>query len=279
MSVPIIRKSLQSPFEIDKKEIKQLSEVKKGDIVLLKHIKAAEHAVIVTEVHVRNDDPLKGVIQGVHYKKQSLFGNHKVMEEYFPMNLNQSAIKIFDCKRLLTYSPEETVILARLRIGETKWKLTSNNDKHLCFWAKVRTRPRRDYESFHNMDRDVLRIHQLSSLYLGEKDVHLEKDLYLGDVIKYKQLGILVGNVSLDGGLGRRFQIEMMVYNWWYHCIKKTYIVDLNKDSIIIKRYHPSHCYPMTIRVTRAKQLENKRCVWWTNRGFIEHVLKRVKIK
>jgi hypothetical protein len=269
-SVPKIRRALQSPFPVDTKEIKQLSEVEIGDVVLLKYYKF-DHAIVVTEVH-QNDDSLKGRIRGIHYGLPRLFKPREILEEYFTIDLSQSTVKVFDCSHLLINSAETTVMMARKRIGEKKWAPTSNRSDHFCFWAKVQQRPRELCEDFDNGDLDASSTKDLSSLSLGETEVHLMNDLHLGDVIKYKELGILVRMVNLDSGKGRQFKIEMIVYEWG-RCRKKTYIIDLNKDSIVIERYNPALCHPMAVRVDRANKLQDKKGSWWTDKGFIEHCI------
>ena len=269
-SVPKIRKALQSPFVVDKNEIKQLSIVEIGDVVLLKYY-GIEHAMIVTEVHEEDADSIKGRIRGVHYGLPNIFGTREIMEEYFTIDLSKSSVKVFDCSHLLTNTPERTVMLARKRVGERKWALTSNRSDHFCFWAKVRQRPREICENWDNGDIGPSSTENLSSLFLEEKEVHVEDDLRVGDVVKFKKHGILVGIADSVGD--RKFKIEMIVYDRCWYCRKRTYEVDLNKDSIVIERYHPAHCHPFPVRVERANRLKDKKGSWWTDKGFIEHCI------
>ena len=273
-SVPKVRKAFQSPFIVDKKEVRQISEVEIGDAALLKYY-GIEHAIIVTEVHEEGTDSMKGRIRGVHYGLPNIFGRREVMEEYFTIDLTKSTLKRFDCSHLLTNTPETTVQRARKRVGEKKWALASNRSDHFCFWAKVQQRPSGICENWDNGDLEgsSTSTNNLSSLHLEQKEVHLENDLVLGDVIKYKQVGILVGKINLDPGRGRQLKIEMIVYDLGWYCRKKVHIVDLNKDSIVIERCHPAHCHPMAVRVERAKSLEDTHGPWWTDKGFIEHCI------
>lgn len=264
-SVPKIRRALQSPFQVDKKKISDLSEVKVGDIISFDYFKL-EHAAIVTEV-----DHSKYEVRCVHYS-WPIPGNRTIKEEYFQLNPSKKTVKIFDCSALNRRPNNEVVQLARERVGEMKWSAFNRSD-HLCFWAKVKGVPR--VLNGVNNNTDESETSRLSSAFIREDIVHLVNDLHPGDVVTYKRhlfwsiKGILVGIKSLDIKSRRQFEIEMMVYGSFCYIRRQTYEIDLNRDELTVSVYHHAHCHSMNTRVQRALAMKDEKGKRWTTNRFI----------
>lgn len=280
---------LISPYVCDKNKISCLSDISKGDILSYKYF-LIPHYAIVTEVHAENEKI--GSIRCVHYglKNWNVFGTREVIEEYLKVDLNKDSIYVLDCKHLNRYPPEKTIERVRKRVGERKWNGVSNRAVHLCFWASVRQDTDASMVKTHCNDVGTSKSNHKSSLKLKDKDVHLREEVQLGHVVEYTQrsdkscekendekvkvIGIVV---CLEGTGDRKFQMQLIFYK--NKCSeRKKCNVDLNKDRLIIKMYHPAHCYTMVERVQRACEGWGKSTEYKENNNFIEScILKNVK--
>jgi hypothetical protein len=273
-SVPKLRRALQSPFQVDKMKICNLTEIEIGDVVSLRYY-GLPHDIIVTEVHEDDSSPSVGRVRGIHYGLPNVFGKREIIEEYFSVNLEKTSVKRFDCRLLLCNPRDNVVHRARKRLGETKWTPASNRSVNFCFWAKVRPRPRANCEKWDSSALEGGTSTQLSNLFIGKSEVHLMDEIQVGDVLQHDDVGILSCLVSLDGGYGRKFEIEQIIYESRHWIVRsKKSIVDLNKDHVYVTKFHPAHCHPMDTRAERAKAYLGKKGVWWTNDGFIEECIK-----
>ncbi|KAL4224765.1 hypothetical protein ACF0H5_015462 [Mactra antiquata] len=264
VSIPWIHQALQSPFTCNKNKLSNLADVKVGDIVSFLYF-GLEHVAVVTELNELDHD-----VTCVHYSLPKLLGTRIVQEETFNLNPAEQSVKLFDCNPIHCKPPHEVVKLARKRVGETKWSCVNRSD-HLSYWAKmkVNARGRCDCE----YDVEDLTTKKNKEAFLREEDVHLMTDIELGDVVKYKKKGIVVGIKSLDNDFGRQFEFEMIIYNSADAFCRKQYSIDLNKDDLTVFIYHPSFCFPMHERSGRALALLSEKGKWWTKNGFINHCI------
>ncbi|KAL4236894.1 hypothetical protein ACF0H5_005280 [Mactra antiquata] len=264
LSISKIRRALQSPFTCDRKKISNLSEVNVGDIISFYYY-GLQHVAVVTELNEFDHD-----VTCVHYALPTLFGTKIVKEETFNLNPSNKSIRLFDCNHYYCKPSHQVVKLARKRVGETKWSPVNRSD-HLCYWAKVKENTRGRCEFAADMADSTTR--RSKEAFIRKDEVHLMTDIELGDVVEYKEKGIVVGITSVDSDYGRQFELEMMVYNSSYVFCRRKYQINLNKDELKVFIYHPAFCFPMLTRYRRALDLENEKGKWWTTDGFIYHCI------
>lgn len=249
-SVPYIRQALQSPMRYQKTKIDSLYSLNVGDIISLLYYKIP-HDLIVTEVHADNE--WVGRIRCIHYGLPNLFGTREIIEEYLDINLNKKQVHLYDLSHIRQFSGEEVVSRARKRVGETKWNITSNTSSHLCRWAILK------YKTTESCCTEIsLKANPSSTLLVEEKEVHLFKDLQKGDVVNYRGLGVVVDLRSMDGGNDREFELDLIIYDvrWLdYEVHERTFRVNLHKERLYVKHFHPSLCHSMETRMQRAEKL------------------------
>ncbi|XP_071179548.1 uncharacterized protein [Mytilus edulis] len=279
MIVPRLRKALSSPFSVDRVKVVNLGQIGIGDVLSHRYY-GVKHTSIVTEVKVENDKKTKGRIRLVHYGSSALFGTRKIVEEYVEIDIHKSSIYVLDCKPLCTFEADIVVSRARSRIGDTKWAIFSNRSDHFSYWAKVQQYNNDFFDEVSNEEIRRPMPKTEASLFIEKRDIHRVEDLKIGDVVQSNVIGIIdyTGILSsiryLDGQDGRKFEIEVYTYSFFWTINRKKYIVDLNKDSLDVKVYNPSQCHTMEQRVKNARDIENETGSWWTTEGFIEHCIE-----
>ncbi|KAK3584597.1 hypothetical protein CHS0354_017743 [Potamilus streckersoni] len=251
---PRISKAYFAPFECNMTETENLLDVKIGDIVSLTYY-GIDHLVIVTEVQL-DDDIKHGKIRCIHYSLPGLLKTRVVAEEYFSLDLTSSYVRRLQLDKDSTFSPEEVVRRARSRVGERKWRMSSNRSNHLCYWAKMKPV-------------------EENNILCTEAVVHLSDEIQLGDVVKYRsEKGIVVKLVDVNAM--REFDIDVVVLRGRFpsygRCV--TYRIDLNKDDIVIYKYPSEGYFRMEKRVKRALDLKDKECKRWNQNGFIENIIR-----
>lgn len=273
-----ILQAIQFPFVAEKLTVQTLTELLPGDVVLVKYY-WFEHAMIVSEVEVEANQPTAGRIRGIHYGLQNSYKTPEITEEYFALNLTKDKVKKYDFQAIRCRLPDDVIKFARKRVGEKKWNLMSNRSDNFCFWAKHLVQPSGICEKWANGNLAESETKRLSSTFIEKKEVHLISDIQIGDVVEFRNIGIVVGIENTDCKSERRCQIETIVYDkqWlvWYdwYVRRRSYEVDLNINRVFVWKYHPAHCHPMDVRARRAKDMEDKVGLWWTNQGFIEHCI------
>lgn len=267
-----IRNILSSAAD-DKEKIHSLSLLMKGDVISFPKY-GFEHELIVSENVTKSDNSVSGKIRCIHYKpanKLNIFGRREIVEENIFINLETTTVKVHRFPSEKSYRPDVVVERARKRIGETKWAVNSNRSCHFCFWAKMKHRPREEFEEQDNSAEFYVPSTSdvLSSLVVEKIETHLMNDILVGDVVTLDNMCIVEDLRSLDSDLRREFEMHVLVYDSSWIVRRKAINVNLNKDTVIITKYHPVHCHPMATRVNRAKFWLNKKCRWWTTAGFI----------
>lgn len=267
-----VLKALRSPFNVKTLEVLSLSNVDIGDVILLSYY-GLSHEVVVTEVHEDRSSSVSGKIRGIHYGTPSLFGTREIMEDYFDVDLEKSKIRKFDCQHLLCNPKDEVIRRARKRVGETKWTIFSaNRSINLCYWAKVRPRPR---VSSLDLDQSVEAESGsgiCSSSLVGKAEIHLMDDILLGDLVEYEhgKTGLVVALRSLDNDKGRKFEMDQIIYDKGRIVHLQTYTVNLHTDKVVVRLMHPACCHSMDKRLERAKTWLNKKGKWLFENGFFE---------
>ncbi|XP_045179548.2 uncharacterized protein LOC123539128 [Mercenaria mercenaria] len=261
--IPNIRKALMAPYGCEKKAIYRLDDLKVGDIVTIQYW-GLPHDVIVTEVHP-NGRLRRGKIRAIHYALDKLFSTREVKEEYFPTASNLSRLgwpilKRHECAHLNLFPPETAVLRARQRIGERKWHATKNRSDHVCYWAKVRQqlteedKPQGLAQGLTDYVTGKGQSPHLSTLFIGEHEVHLSSDFDIGDVIKVKETeGIVVGK---DCG-ERKMNLQLITVKGSVKQLKQ--FVNLNTDNATVLQYHPAHCHPKATRADRARLIRGQK--------------------
>jgi hypothetical protein len=244
-----------------------LNELSVGDVVSISYY-LFEHQILVTDVQVDDIDTRRGSIEFIHYRFPSIFTftTRKIVKEQIAIDLKRDSLYRVNYNGGI-FSTEEAISRANKRIGEKKWS-TSNRSEHLCYWAKVK--PITNKEDYSSLIKPSSR-----SMRMKEMEIHLADELQEGDVIYYKSDGILVNVESLDGGIGRKFQIEKVAYDDYDFIVReKHYTIDLNKDFISVKKYSSPYCVSMTERVKRALSYVGTIGKWWSRYEFIKSCIK-----
>ncbi|XP_053385356.1 uncharacterized protein LOC123539129 [Mercenaria mercenaria] len=260
--IPDIRKALTAPYGCEKKAIYRLDELNVGDIVTIQYW-GLPHDVIVTEIHP-SDRRRKGKIRAVHYALDSLlFSTREVKEEYFTITSNQGKspiLKRHECEHLNLFSPETAVLRARQRTGERKWHATKNRSDHVCYWAKVRPqlteedKPQGLAQGLSDAVTGQSQSPHLSTLLIGEHEVHLSSDIDIGDVVRVKEIeGIVVGKDCSE----RKMNLQLITVKGSVKQLNQ--FVNLNTDNATVLQYHPAHCHPKATRADRARLIRRQK--------------------
>lgn len=273
IAVPKIRKALSSPFTVDRKQINHLNELSEGDVISFRYY-GFRHTSIVSNV-----DADSGQTRFIHYGTSSLCGTRTIIEENIQIDVSKMKVMLLDCTRLNTFSKDEVISRAKSRIGETKWKLFGNRADNFAYWAKVKTQYDEDFD-LNSTTSDVFPSSKVS-LFIEEREIHRHEDLKIGDVVKsnvigkFDNTGILSSLRYLDGSNGRKFEMEVITYNFAWVVTRKRYTIDLNTDRLFVKMYNPAQCHAMEQRAEYAKRIVDEKREWWTTRGFIEYCIER----
>ncbi|XP_053390763.1 uncharacterized protein LOC128553613 [Mercenaria mercenaria] len=270
-------KALRSPYACDEIEVKHLSQITPGSMISFKYFGISHYAIVTGKLEC--DESEIGVIRCVHYglKSFNVFGTRKVLEEYFELNMNENIrnVKLIDCRHLKTFPPDVVVSRAKARIEETKWSVLSNRSDHLCFDTLVQEENEQNIHQPESDSIDNSKSKHKSSFYIGKKEIHLRSDLQIGHIVKFKigtkfwaTNGIVVWLEDKDKCSEQAFKMDLIVYrDYW--AIRRKYSIDLKRDRLFIRKYHPAHCCPFDNRVNRALQKEGKKGDFWTENGFL----------
>ena len=281
--VPKIRKSLASPLQCDKKEIKLISELKPGDVISFRYY-MFDHNLVVTKVFPDPKTPTKGIIRCIHYNFPGPFSRRMITEEDFEKDLTETTVKVLDFGIQDTYSGDDVVRRAIARKGEKKWDSTTNRSDHLCYWAKVKDENASKLSyietSTDDSDKGGSNSSPLGSALIDVKRVHLMKEIQPGDVVQIFGDGCHRNKVMLIGlkekRTDREFDMDVIRLKG-RKAQREKYTMNLDKDSLFVRRYHPAHCYSMEERVKRALNLGGKRSERMTELGLLEEdcILKK----
>ncbi|KAK3595027.1 hypothetical protein CHS0354_002296 [Potamilus streckersoni] len=274
LAVPKIRRALQSPFQCDAKDVTTLSELKPGDAVSLTYY-GFKHLILVSKVKFETD-PKQGTLRGIHYSLPGFFSQRVIAEEDFQVDLTKSKVMVLQLEGFNTFSPELRIDRARKRIGERMWRISSNSSDHLCYWAMIKTKQSSkviEYSTIEEIGNSSSL--KLSSLSIGEADVHLIDEINVGDVVEYgSDKGIVVALEDIREG--RLFYIDIVVHKGLFKpfVMRISHKIDLNMDNLVVHKYHPARCVSREERVQKALDRINKPSKFRTQTGFIEDILK-----
>lgn len=277
MSVPRLRKAFSSPFAtVNRVKVTNVEQICIGDILSHRYI-GFKHIGIVTHLDVKGQKQ-KGKIRMVHYGLPGLFKKRKIVEDDFKVDTKKSSLYLLDCRTLSTFPADVVVSRARNRVGETKWDMFSNRSDHFSYWAKVQ-----QYDDFDDIsykdDRLALPKTQ-ASLFIEKRDIHRMDELRIGDVVKSDVIGkiddtgILSVIRNLDNRNERKFEIEVITYSFLRKVSGQKYQIDLDKDTLYVKKYNPAQCQPMEQRAVNARNMKDKTGSWMTTEGFIEYCIE-----
>ncbi|KAK3584599.1 hypothetical protein CHS0354_017746 [Potamilus streckersoni] len=269
---PRVSRALFSQYQCDEIEIKDLSELKTGDVVSISYY-VKDHLIIISDVQLK-DGIKRGRLCGIHYALPRLFDERVVAEEYFEINLEKNKITLLQFNTFNTFPSDEVVCRARKRVGEKKWHFLSNRSKHLCIWAKVKP----DHLSEDNSQMEG-RNGGFGGLNNVKKiGVHLMDEIQIGDVVKYgSDKGIVVQLV--DKKECRIFDMNVVVltsiFPAYARCVAHN--IDLNKDDLTLYMYNPARCVTMEERAARASKMIDEECPRWRQNAFIEDIIRKPK--
>ncbi|XP_053388672.1 uncharacterized protein LOC128551783 [Mercenaria mercenaria] len=255
--IPNIRKAFMAPYCCTKKAIRRLKELEIGDIVTLYYF-CLPHDVLITEIH-EQEDGKKGELRAVHYATDGLFSTRIVKEEYFKINLHFRSllgwsVQRHECAHLQRFPPEIAVERARKRVGETKWNPVTNRSDHICYWAKIsRLIIKEDTCDVSQSVNGKTESALLSSLLIGESDVHLSADIEIGDVVRCREKE---GIVLEKSGSEREINLDLALVEGTVKF--QNFSINLNTENVQVLAYHPVHCYEKPTRAQRARHLEGQ---------------------
>ncbi|XP_076105740.1 uncharacterized protein LOC143074079 [Mytilus galloprovincialis] len=265
----------------DRITVTNLDQIDIGDVIFQRSygIKYTTHASIVTGVKISNFKQTKGLICIIHYGSSASFCTKEIIEENVEIDLDKSKIYLLDSKRS-SNSADVVVNRARCRIGETKWNMFSNRSHHFAYWAKFLKYEDVSMDDTCDGDFRIASARTEVTQLKNQREIHHEKDLRKGDVVKSNVIGtidtgILTSVKSLDGSIGRKFEIEVYKYNFSWTVTRTKYIIDLKKDNLYVRVYNPLNCQAMDQRLQNAQCLENQKGWWWTAEGFIDHCINK----
>ncbi|XP_052073066.1 uncharacterized protein LOC127711155 [Mytilus californianus] len=264
----------------DRIAVTSLDQIDIGDVIFQRiyGIKYTTHASIVTGVKISNIKQTKGLICIIHYGSSPSFCTKEIIEENVEVDLEKSKIYLLDCKRS-SNSADVVVNRARCRIGETKWNMFSNRSHHFAYWAKFQKYENVSRDDAYDGDFRISSARTEVTQFKKQREIHHEKDLRKGDVVKSNVIGIIDTGIlttvkSLDGSIGRKFEIEVYKYNFSWTVTRTKYTIDLKKDNLYVQVYNPLNCQAMDQRLQNAQCLEDLKGWWWTTEGFIDHCIK-----
>lgn len=262
-------------------KITNLDQIGIGDVISqrIQGVKYTCHTSIVSEINIQNDATTKGCIHMIHYGSSALYGKRRILEEKVEVDIEKSCIYLLQCKRP-TFPSDEVVCRARSRIGENKWNLFSNRSDHFAYWTKFQKYEDEIVDETCNEDFIKSSSRLDVPIFFKKRELHRIKDLRIGDVVKSDVIGIIndTGILSsiehLDGPNGRKFEIEVLTYSFFWTVTQKKRTIDLDIDRIFVKVYNPAKCQPMEQRAQNARELEDEDGPWWTTEGFIRHCIE-----
>lgn len=247
---------------LDRIKVVNLDQIEIGDVILqrIHGIRYIRHTSIVSHIEITNEKQTKGLIRHIHYGESTSFGTKEIVEENIEIDLEKASIYLLHSSKS-SFTADEVLRRARIRLGETKWDMSSNRSDHFALWAK--------YKQDENeiTDKETREIHCLEDIKIG--------DVVKSDVIgKIDDTGILSSVKSFDSSNGRKFEIEVYTYNisWKVSCTK--YIINLQKERLYVKTYNPAQCQSVERRLQNARDMTGEKGWWWTTEGFIKYCVK-----
>ncbi|XP_052787524.1 uncharacterized protein LOC128222520 [Mya arenaria] len=272
VSVHKILHDLRNPFGNEKTKISKPSQLSIADIVAFSYYKL-EHVAIVSDILDVNEEAQTAKVICIHYGLPKLLAKRKIVEEEFEMNLAKSAWYKFDVDDTTSYSREKRLSRAKERVGEKRWSTTNRSD-NFCHWAVVPNVRWDDYA----LGEVTVKEKKNKSVepFLNTSPVYIAEELRLGDVVDYKETGILVRKQSNVVEGKKVVEIDLIITNFWQGK-RKTYTLDLKRNDINVMYYKPALCISMQDRVERALNFERQGYgSWWTKNGFIQScILKK----
>ncbi|XP_052786223.1 uncharacterized protein LOC128221662 [Mya arenaria] len=135
-----------------------------------------------------NEEAQTAKVICIHYGLPKLLAKRKIVEEEFEMNLAKSAWYKFDVDDTTSYSREKRLSRAKERVGEKRWSTTNRSD-NFCHWAVVPNVRWDDYA----LGEVTVKEKKNKSVepFLNTSPVYIAEELRLGDVVDYKETGIL----------------------------------------------------------------------------------------
>lgn len=292
---PKLWNMFKGPFLGKKNIITSLENIKKGDIVTFHHLKL-RHDGIVSVIKLQktgNGKITKGTFEIIHYALPSLTSRRRIKEDTIDIDLTKEKVWVHDYSGYSVFQPEEVIRRAKLRVGETKFKVFSNRSPHFCYWAKVNENSyNRDdnlYSSVNDIEYEQPFIHKtedknlrvvfidhrndkiLSSCKIDIYEARTKEDIRAGDLIefKYRKLShkaICINTISMEKP--SEVKVSIVHYGDSYTVVEEDVKFDLNKDTIKVHNYLLIHRFKREdiIKRARAKVGEKKYNIF-TNRA------------
>ncbi|XP_052791210.1 uncharacterized protein LOC128225190 [Mya arenaria] len=249
-----------------RRRIRNPSEVRIGDKVSFWYF-CLPHAGIVSHISCVSDQTQTAAIKCIHYGCTNLFATRTIMEEEFRMDLSKSTwyFSSVPFNPLQSYSGTERLLRAKQRIGEKRWQ-SKNRSEDFCNWAVFRENETADFSQEERDQTSTPRA--LRSFF---KPVYIADELEEGDVVVYKETGILVTKKPLRDG-NKQLCIDVIVAKHG-KCLREKFVVNLNEEHISKKYFDPSDCVSRKEMVTRAKQMEGRNVCARSTNELIEKYL------
>ncbi|XP_060572676.1 uncharacterized protein LOC132730717 [Ruditapes philippinarum] len=286
-NAPKFRKLCLTPFQGRYREIKSLRDIWIGDVISFKqwHLR---HSCIISGIEFSPGTVYRrGKIKIIHYSQPSTFGRRKIIEEEVLLDLEHDTILGHDYSGYNVHDPETVVNRARQRLGETKFKLTSNRSCHFCHWAKIvestieestkdcddvehavfylkEVDPRETTSKLpdHSVHIDHTRGRKRASKAIRKMCVRIRDEIKAGELIEYKSCGLTHKAITTDVRFHAKKVSDVFVTLVHYGNDKKikeeTVEFDLNRQDVWIHKYHPLYRYSKEHIIRRARARINE---------------------
>ncbi|WAR29904.1 hypothetical protein MAR_003472, partial [Mya arenaria] len=187
MSVNTFLRVLRNPFGKEKTKLSRPSQLSIADIVAFSYYRL-EHVAIVTDILDVNERAQTARVRCIHYGLPKLLAKRQIVEEEFEMNLVNSSWHKFDVDDTTSYACEKRLSRARERVGEKRWSKTNRSD-NFCHWAVVPI-ARWDNYAFEEVNVKEKKNKSVEPFF-NKYPVYIAEELRLGDVVDYKETGVL----------------------------------------------------------------------------------------
>ncbi|XP_060594669.1 uncharacterized protein LOC132749018 [Ruditapes philippinarum] len=248
---------LKSPF-MHSTRVRQLSDIKRGHVITFRHF-GFQHFALITKIHSETSE-----ISIIHYKG---FFNIKLTKD--KICWSENSIWRQRLTKLPKYKAKQRISRIKRRLGERKWHWRCNRSDHVCYWASIKQKHWEYYPPVHNketLDQTEEDYVKKSSLEVETIVVNLRTEIEEGDVIEYyinsrkkeHGTGIIteLKNAHESKNDNDRIFTIVLVIQKHRNAEEAEITVDLNTDTIKVKKFHPVHCRSMQERKKQAKKAQ-----------------------
>lgn len=259
---------------IRKTKMTSLGLLQPGDVISFENFNFWEYDFIVTAVD--SEDNQMGKIECICYSLTSYLRKGIVVQKSIQVDLKKQAIFRHEFEGCETYAPEIVVERAKMRLGEQKYGLFSNERLYFCHWAKVkengmtanvesaqivykRAIPKDDLpEDLKWINSRHSRIRSCA-LFRESKSVKIRNEITKGQVVSFKDKDKMFWHKAIstkiifDDNCPAKFQLTV-IHNGKSSTISEdTFPFDLRNQEIWVDVFHPINRFRKEDIVRRAK--------------------------